>query len=185
MKKAWCLLLNLLVLQIGALAEDSSSQQALNLTAFSREMFWDEPPSGLYEVDVQLFNATNSEVNGHIMAFADLNGDKYTDIITVDEQGSSMTLHMFDMKKSAFDLKRTITPTDCGKISNVAVGRSARHLRLFITCNRDGTTFMRLFDNTFDVLFDEVKTNIYLEKNSQPFVADFNGDWLEDILFTN
>lgn len=43
-------------------------------------MFWDEPPEGLFEVDVGLQNLTNQ----HLMVFADLNSDKYTDIITLD-----------------------------------------------------------------------------------------------------
>ena len=90
-----------------------ATRAALNMTAFSQEMFWDEPKEGLYEVDVNLFNATNPSVNGHLMTFADLNNDKYTDIITVDESGSTFTLHLFNNKKSNFDLKKTITP-DCG-----------------------------------------------------------------------
>ena len=32
-----------------------NGQRLLNLTAFTKEMFWDEPPEGLYEVDVGLY----------------------------------------------------------------------------------------------------------------------------------
>ena len=43
-------------------------------------MFWDEPPEGLFEVDVG-FEKFNNE---HLMVFADLNADKYTDVVTMD-----------------------------------------------------------------------------------------------------
>jgi hypothetical protein len=51
----------------------------LNLTSFSKQMFWQEPPQGLFTVDVGLGNVTNQ----HLFAFVDLNADKYTDVITV------------------------------------------------------------------------------------------------------
>ena len=72
------------------------SAKMLNLTAFSKEMFWDEPQQGLYEVDVGL-NGTN----GHLMAFADLNSDKYTDIVTVN--GDTFDIHLFNVKTAKFD----------------------------------------------------------------------------------
>lgn len=68
----------------------------LNLTAFSKEMFWDEPQQGLYEVDVGLEGN-----NGHLMAFADLNSDKYTDIITAS--GDTFIINLFNTKTSTFD----------------------------------------------------------------------------------
>lgn len=65
-------------------------------------MFWEEPKEGLYEIDVGL-NATDASGSGHIMAFADLNSDKYTDIITVNEAGdnglASFNIHLFDTGK--------------------------------------------------------------------------------------
>lgn len=42
-------------------------------------MFWEEPPEGLFEVDVGL----QSLVDQHLIAFADINNDKYTDVITL------------------------------------------------------------------------------------------------------
>ena len=31
-----------------------ATQPKLNLTSFSKEMFWDEPPEGLFQVDIGL-----------------------------------------------------------------------------------------------------------------------------------
>jgi len=54
----------------------------LNLTSFSQEMFWDEPPEGLFEVDVGFEKLKNQ----HLMVFADINADKYTDVVTIDAE---------------------------------------------------------------------------------------------------
>jgi hypothetical protein len=91
-------------------------------------MFWEEPKEGLYEINVGL-NSTDEQGSGHIMAFSDLNSDKYTDIITVNEAGNnglaSFNIHFFDINKQTFQPKLVFTPTDCSNIRNVAVGRSS------------------------------------------------------------
>ena len=69
-----------------------------NLTAFSSQMFWDEPQEGLFEVDVGLQNLTNQ----HLMVFADMNSDKYTDIITIDSDGKSFSIYLFNKKQAQF-----------------------------------------------------------------------------------
>jgi hypothetical protein len=45
-------------------------------------MFWDEPPEGLFEVDVGFEKLKNQ----HLMVFADINADKYTDVVTIDAE---------------------------------------------------------------------------------------------------
>lgn len=57
-------------------------------------MFWDEPQEGLFEVEVGLQNLTNQ----HLMVFADMNSDKYTDIITIDSEGKSFSIYLFNKK---------------------------------------------------------------------------------------
>jgi hypothetical protein len=47
-------------------------------------------------VDVGL-KASEGELGSHLMAFADLNNDKYTDIITVSDARSTFTVHIFDV----------------------------------------------------------------------------------------
>lgn len=141
------------------LAADQGYRQAnpigLNLTSFSQEMFWDEPPEGLFEVDVGLQNLTNQ----HLMAFADLNSDKYTDVITLSQDASSFSIFLFNQRKSRFELSRTIQPTDCQQITNIVVGRSIATMRLFVTCKQSGTgyTGVRLFDRTPDFQFVQDK----------------------------
>jgi hypothetical protein len=118
----------------------------LNLTSFSQEMFWDEPPEGLFEVDVGLQQLSNQ----HLMAFADVNSDKYTDVITLSEDASSFSIYLFNQRKSRFEPSRTVKPTDCQEITNIVVGRSITNMRLFVTCKQvsTGQTIVRLFDRT-------------------------------------
>jgi hypothetical protein len=68
------------------------------------------------------------------MAFADMNIDKYTDIITTNDARTTFTVHIFDPQRNMFLYQKTFRPTDCNKINNIAVGRSVDTLRLFITC---------------------------------------------------
>lgn len=121
------------------------------------------------------------------MVFADLNADKYTDVITVGSSGKSFEIYIFDTKTVRFHHATSITPSDCAQIQNLATGRNQDHLRIFVTCKQEktGFTIIRFFDRTFDVIFDEIDFTIKIESNSQPFVADFNGDFLEDILFSD
>ena len=105
----------------------------MKLDSFNKELFWEQPQEGLYEVDVGL-RASDGITGNRLSVFADLNNDKYTDIITINDGFSAYTVHIFDPLKSMFTFQKTFKPNDCGKIQNIAVGRSIDRLRLFITC---------------------------------------------------
>jgi hypothetical protein len=138
----------------------------------------------LYEVDVGL-RSNEGEQGNHLMAFADINNDKYTDIITVNDVKTSFTVHIFDSVKKMFLYQKTFKPNDC-TITNLAVGRSIDKIRLFLTCTLAvGTTAVKIFDKGKSMEFQELSKSITIETGSQPFIADFNGDLLEDIMYTN
>jgi hypothetical protein len=91
---------------------------------------------GLYEVDVGLRQPLLLEESGtNLMAFADLNSDKYTDIVTVSDSKQSFTVHFFEPLKKMFVYQKTVKPNkDCAQIINLVVGRSVDRIRLFVTC---------------------------------------------------
>ena len=93
-------------------------------------MFWEEPPEGLFEVDVGLQNLLDQ----HLIAFADINNDKYTDVITLSADSKSFSVYLFNQRRSRFEFSRVVSPSDCDEITNIAVGRSSTSLRLFVTC---------------------------------------------------
>ena len=47
---------------------------------------------GLYEVDIGF----DGQDQGDFMAFADVNADKYTDILTVMDQSNEIQFHLYD-----------------------------------------------------------------------------------------
>jgi len=87
----------------------------------------------LFEVEVGLNKPEYG--SGDLMAFADLNSDKYTDIITVSDDKTSFSIHIFNKDINMFKAEETYSPAGCLKITNVVVGRSQELLRLFVTCN--------------------------------------------------
>ena len=50
------------------------------MTVFETEIFESSPPEGLYNVDIGVGDIYDF---GHLHTFADMNADKYTDIVTV------------------------------------------------------------------------------------------------------
>jgi hypothetical protein len=141
---------------------------------------------GLYEIDSGLNPLDEDDPRmGHLMAYADLNSDMYTDIIALAEDKSMLNLFYFNPVHLRFYLGNELKTSDCSKITNVAVGRSQSHLRIFVTCNSNsGSTIVRFYDRT-DKGYNELPQFITIEKNSHPFIADLNGDYLEDVMFTD
>ena len=123
------------------------------------------------------------------MAFGDLNNDKYTDIITIGDSKTAFTVHMFEPLKKMFLYQKTFKMNDGCKISNIAIGRSVDRIRLFVTCAQvTGATVVKIYDKVGKYLdFMELGggKHLQIEAGSQPFIADLNGDFLEDILFTD
>lgn len=81
------------------------------------------------------------------MAFADLNNDKYTDVITIlDTEKNVFVAHFFDNIKSVFGVKTQVKLSECTKITNIAVGKSIDRIRLFITCSLSNGTAVIFYD---------------------------------------
>ena len=125
------------------------------------------------------------------MAFADLDSDKFTDMITVPQSSNNLELHLFDPFYKRFIHAKTIEVSGCGSIRNVVVGRSVQYLRIFVTCSGGSGTIVRFVDRVGigkETAMEEFSWNINpsiitIETDSQPFIADINGDFLEDVVF--
>ncbi len=93
-------------------------------------------------------------------SFADINNDRYTDIITINEQKTTFTIHLFEPLKKMFVFSKTYKPSDCAKITNVAVGRSIDKVRLFVTCQTyttsGGNSSASVSGNTVIKIFDKL-----------------------------
>ena len=102
----------------------------LNMTAFDAPYFEKGPPEGLYNVDIGMANMTDF---GHLHTFADLNADKYTDMVAVSG-GNTLEVHAYDSYTKMFALWKSFAVKGCVEIHSVSVGRSSQNLRLFVTC---------------------------------------------------
>ena len=86
-----------------------------------------------------------------------------------------------------------MSPTNCGKITNIQVGRAIDRQRIFVTCNQRGTdqTIVKFIDkgmkgqviqylniNTVQIEFTESSSFLQIARDTQPFIADLNGDYL-------
>lgn len=75
----------------------------------------------------------------------------FTDIITVDKSGRHVIIHVFDSMTSSYAEKISFQPKDCNFITNVAVGRGPKTLRLFVTClDMDKKTIVKLYDRNMN-----------------------------------
>ena len=68
---------------------NTGGEQLLNMTAFGTQFFEIPPPDGLYKVDV---GAGELADFGHLQVFADMNSDRYTDMVTVNG-GNQVFVH--------------------------------------------------------------------------------------------
>ena len=101
----------------------------------------------MYEVDIGFSEGVD---NGDLMAFADVDSDKYTDIITTAQYGGVIQFHLFDPYYKKFVYAKSIEVTGCSRITNIVVGRSPANMRLFVTCSGGSGTIVRFVDRWND-----------------------------------
>ena len=58
------------------------------------------------------------------------------------------------------------------------VGRALHNLRLFVTCTIHDDTVIQVYDLVKQELFRKAAFEIKIKPGSQPYIADFNGDFL-------
>ena len=98
---AFCVAANASWWHLSSSAEEGEDAAvSLNLTSFRKDFFWETQEQGLFEVDVGLLDVSQE----HLTVFADLNADKYTDIVTVDEEQKRLSFYLFSTQKLVFEL---------------------------------------------------------------------------------
>ena len=92
------------------------------MTVFETELFESSPPEGLYNVDIGVGDIYDF---GHLHTFADMNADKYTDIVTVMKDSNQVQILTYDAINKMFKPGNSFIVDGCTNIHNVAVGRSS------------------------------------------------------------
>lgn len=85
----------------------------------------------------------------------------FTDIIALNKARNKIIFHLFDPIMSNYSQTTTLRPAECEKITNVAVGRSADTMRLFITCLDGGQkTIIKMYDRNLNGELEEAKRRL-------------------------
>jgi len=121
-----------------------------------------------------------------------MNSDKYTDMVTV-VGAKNVQIHTYDSLTKMFVPWTTFAVDGCTAIRNIAVGRSTQTMRLFVTCSSGSATIVKLVDRAVvkdalgadEFVFGTLPYSLTIEADSQPFIADLNGDFLDDIMYTD
>ena len=113
------------------------------MTAFDTDFFDTAPPEGLYNVDIGM---SDVEDFGHLQAFADMNSDKYTDMISTHKDSNTIIIHTYASMTKMFTFWKTFQVEGCGTIRGITVGRSTQSMRLYITCDHSSSTIVKLVD---------------------------------------
>ena len=79
------------------------------MTAFGKQFFEIPPPEGLYKVDIGISDVGNF---GRLEIFADMNSDKYSDMVTVSG-GAHVFVHSFDSSVKMFKPWKDFTVDGC------------------------------------------------------------------------
>ncbi|KAF9896769.1 hypothetical protein BX616_006789, partial [Lobosporangium transversale] len=166
----------------------SLSLLAISPTILARKF----PTSGLYNVDA---NVGLKDVQGTVAAFGDFNGDKFTDIITLSDDQTSISIYLWDHAAWTFTLlpsaNVTISQTPQSFIiTNIVPGDFNRDGKLDLLVmgqqnpepDVDGELMMRIYLGNIDDGFDPNFIIIPSATTQQPMTFDLNGDMLTDLL---
>ncbi|KAG0035603.1 hypothetical protein BGZ81_005581 [Podila clonocystis] len=150
------------------------------------------PTSGLYNVDV---NVGLQDVKGTVAAFADFNGDKYTDLITLSDDQTSFNVYLWDHASWSFALLKSATVSipqspEPFIITNIAPGDYNHDGRLDVLVmgqadpvrNPKGELKMRIYLGNTDSGWEPEFIPVPSSTSQQPVAFDSNGDMLTDLL---
>lgn len=115
----------------------------LNMTAFDVDIFDNLPPEGLYNVDIGLSDIHDF---GHLQIFADMNSDKYTDLVTVIGESNTIQISTYDNLTKLFSPWMMFQVEGCDAVRGITVGRSTHTMRMFVTCSHSGSTYVKIVD---------------------------------------
>lgn len=102
----------------------SSSSNEFTLSNFQTNWFWQRPGEGFYEVNVGL-----PAKDVRMMAMADLDNDKLTDLVTINQSGQEVTVRFFTPYTNKYSRTTSFTAASKGElVTSILVTKSHTHL---------------------------------------------------------
>lgn len=103
----------------------SSSSNEFTLSNFQTNWFWQRPGEGFYEVNVGL-----PAKDVRMMAMADLDNDKLTDLVTINQSGQEVTVRFFTPSTNKYSRTTSFTAASKGElVTSILVTKSHTHLQ--------------------------------------------------------
>ncbi|CAI2359811.1 unnamed protein product [Moneuplotes crassus] len=157
----------------------NAEEEKVTIEEFNNKIFWEKDQQGMVELDLFFDNITDSML---IAAVGDLDGDKFTDIITVNSERSAFKVFLYDKRTKHFIYTEKEFPAEC-IIANI---QTMPHKGgLLVTCSKP-ESILKVYSSVGNdpVDFQENKNKrISIQRGNQPFIADFNGDFYPDVLY--
>ena len=100
----------------------------------------------------------------------------FTDIVTVSKDKSTIVFHIFDTMSGKYSIKYSLQPDGCKEISNVAIGKGEKSLRILVTCyTASRKAILRMYDRNMNGELDQ-PSRILAKKDplEDPLVDDNN-----------
>ena len=159
----------------------SYADQKVSINEFNNKIFWEKDKQGMVELDLFFSNVTDSML---IVAVADMDGDKFTDIITVNQERSAFRVFLYNSRLKQFVFGEREFPVNC-IISNIQTIKTTNENEgLLVTCSKPEPIIKtyKYDDNIHD--FTEIEDKrVRIKRGNQPFIADFDGDFFPDLLY--
>lgn len=153
----------------------------MTINEFNNKIFWEKDRQGMVELDLFFSNVTDSLL---IVAVSDMDGDKYTDIITINQDRSAFRVFLYDNKSKRYVFGEREFPVNCIIANIQSIKTTDKNGGLLVTCSKPESV-MKVFvydDDIHDFTEDEER-RVTIKRGSQPFITDLNGDFYPDVLY--
>lgn len=136
---------------------------------------------GMVELDLFFSNVTDSMM---IVAVADMNGDKFTDIITVNQERSAFRVFLYNNHLKEFVFGEREFPVNCIIANIQTIKTSNKNAGLLVTWSKPESIIKTFkYDDDIHDFTELVDKRIRIQRGNQPFIADFDGDFFPDLLY--
>jgi integrin alpha FG-GAP repeat containing protein 1 len=165
----------------GSMAIEGEGPGPVSINEFNSKIFWEKDHQGMVELDLFFSNVTDSML---IVAVGDMDGDKYSDIITVNQDRSAFRVFLYNSKSKRFVFGEREFPTEC-IIANVqTIKTTSDKGGILVTCSKPQSIMkVYVYDDDIHDFTEDTKRRTKIKKGNQPFITDFNGDFFPDILY--
>lgn len=135
----------------------------------------------MIELDLFFSNVTDSML---IVAVGDMDADKYTDIVTINQDRSAFRVFLYDSRNKQFIYGEKEFPTECIIANIQTIKTTPTNGGLLVTCLKPESIMkVYIYDVEIHDFVEDESRRTPIKKGNQPFITDLNGDFYPDVLY--